>query len=120
MVGQSTSKANETQVGGSHYQTGGIEHWDVVNIFNLDYFQGNITKYVFRHKKKNGIEDLKKAQHYLQKYIEILEERETQERIRQNMEQSAAMNVDKPRDPSACPDCSGLLGAHRAWCPRCY
>lgn len=65
------SKANQRQVGGEHYKVGGEEHWDRVARLGLDYFQACITKYVERCWKKNGLEDLKKAQHYLQKYIEI-------------------------------------------------
>jgi len=64
--------ANEKQVGGTHYSTdGGLQHWDIVNIFKLDYFQGQITKYVMRWNKKNGVEDLRKAAHFLEKYIEL-------------------------------------------------
>lgn len=64
--------ANDKQVGGAHYSTdGGLQHWDMVNIFKLDYFQGQITKYVMRWNKKNGVEDLKKAAHFLEKYIEL-------------------------------------------------
>lgn len=33
----------------------------------------NVIKYVSRYKRKNGLEDLKKAQWYLNKQIEILE-----------------------------------------------
>lgn len=70
------SKANEHQVGGSHYKSPGLpEHWDLVAMFGWDYFQGQITKYVMRWRKKNGIEDLKKARHYLDKYIEVEEKR---------------------------------------------
>lgn len=64
--------ANETQVGGGHYKTE-IQHWDWVAVNGLDYFQGQITKYVYRWKKKNGLEDLRKAQHFLNKYIELVE-----------------------------------------------
>lgn len=67
------SEANDRQVGGDHYKTGGEEHWDRVNRLQLDYFQGQITKYVERWKKKNGVEDLKKARHFLDKYIELIE-----------------------------------------------
>ena len=62
--------ANEKQVGGSHYRSD-IQHWDYVVANDLDYFQGQITKYVTRWKKKNGLKDLLKAQHFLEKYIEI-------------------------------------------------
>ena len=68
--------ANDEQVGGRHYKTGGREHWDIVSEFGLDYFQGQITKYVMRWKHKHKepekrLEDLKKAEHFLQKYLEI-------------------------------------------------
>lgn len=63
---------NSRQVGGSHYsRSSGLQHWDVVNLLGLDYFQGNITKYVFRFREKGGIQDLEKAKHYLDKLIEI-------------------------------------------------
>jgi hypothetical protein len=38
---------------------------------DLGYLEGNVVKYVSRWKNKNGIEDLKKAQHYLAKLIEV-------------------------------------------------
>ena len=77
-----SSSANSRQVGGEHYKSGDVraqEHWDIVRFHNLDYFQGQITKYVMRHKLKNGLQDLKKAAHVLQKYIEIIEETEAGE-----------------------------------------
>lgn len=69
----SITKANDSQVGGHHYRTS-IQHWDFVAANDLDYFQGQITKYVTRWKKKNGIDDLYKARHFLQKYIELKEQ----------------------------------------------
>jgi hypothetical protein len=65
---------NDVQVAGSHYKGHGrsdLQHWDVVHIFKLDYYQGNITKYVFRWREKGGVTDLHKALHYLQKYITL-------------------------------------------------
>lgn len=64
------SDANKLQIGGDHYKVS-IEHWDFVVANDLNYFEGQITKYVARCRKKNGVEDLKKAQHFLQKYIEV-------------------------------------------------
>lgn len=65
-------EANKIQVGGTHYQAGDKpQHWDIVAMHDLDYFQGQITKYVMRWKKKNGLQDLQKAAHFLQKYIEL-------------------------------------------------
>jgi hypothetical protein len=62
--------ANDKQVAGNHYKSN-IQHWDYVLANDLDYFQAQITKYVTRWKKKNGLVDLKKAMHFLEKYIEI-------------------------------------------------
>lgn len=63
--------ANSRQVGGSHYGLKNFQHWDLVALFKLDYFQGQITKYVMRWKQKNGVQDLEKALHFLEKYIEL-------------------------------------------------
>ncbi len=64
--------ANDRQVGGDHYKRRGkIQHWDFAAEREYDYFQGQITKYVDRWKDKNGIIDLEKAKHFLEKYIEI-------------------------------------------------
>ena len=65
--------ANDEQIGGSHYkQKPGVqEHWDRVWALGLDYWQACITKYVERCWKKNGIQDLQKARHFLDKYIEL-------------------------------------------------
>lgn len=49
---------------------GKIEVWDFIASQNLNFFEGNIIKYVCRYKNKNGLEDLKKARTYLDKLIE--------------------------------------------------
>ena len=46
-----------------------IQVSDFIQEFKLDYFQGNIVKYVVRHKQKNGLEDLEKAKWYLERLI---------------------------------------------------
>jgi len=68
--------ANDEQVGGDHYRmpAGTPEHWDIVIMHGLNYMEGQITRYVFRCRKKNGIEDLYKARHYIDKYIEMIKE----------------------------------------------
>jgi methyl coenzyme M reductase subunit C-like uncharacterized protein (methanogenesis marker protein 7) len=62
--------ANKIQIGGEHYKSSGLQHWDIVDRYDVGYFEGNISKYVTRWRKKNGVQDLKKASHYLQKLIE--------------------------------------------------
>jgi hypothetical protein len=66
--------ANDRQIGGTHYKgksAAGREHWDLVAEFGWNYFQAQIIRYVMRYNDKNGIQDLEKAQHYLQKLIEL-------------------------------------------------
>ncbi len=65
-------RANDVQVGGEHYvKYKGIQPWDVFIPWNLNAFQAMILKYVVRYRDKNGVEDLKKAAHYLEKLIEV-------------------------------------------------
>lgn len=64
------SLANMDQVGGSHYKSE-IQVWDFIIANDIGYLAGNVVKYVSRYKKKGGIEDLEKAQHYLSKLIEV-------------------------------------------------
>jgi hypothetical protein len=68
-------RANEQQVGGRHYKDNPIQPWDYIMSNNIGYMEGNIIKYVSRYKEKNGLEDLKKARHYLDKLIETIEQR---------------------------------------------
>jgi hypothetical protein len=67
-------RANAQQVGGAHYAVKAIQPWDFIIANNLGYLEGNVVKYVSRWKDKGGVEDLKKAQHYLQKLIEVSDE----------------------------------------------
>ncbi len=63
--------AHDVQVGGSHYKGKSIQPWDYIAANNLGYFEGNIVKYVSRWRDKGGVDDLKKARHYLDKLIEL-------------------------------------------------
>ena len=65
------SNANKTQVNGTHYMTKAIQPWDFIAANGLGFFEGNIVKYVARWKSKGGIDDLRKARHYLDKLIEL-------------------------------------------------
>lgn len=65
------SEANKTQVGGTHYKTGTLEHWDWCELQGVGYLEGCATKYVARFRDKAGRQDLEKAQHYVQKLIEL-------------------------------------------------
>jgi hypothetical protein len=58
------------QVGGSHYRDMVIQPIDFIIKNNLEYCEGNVIKYISRYKKKNGLEDLEKARHYIEILIE--------------------------------------------------
>ena len=69
--------ANDYQVSGSHYkQFKEFEPWDVITAWNLGYLDGTAVKYIARWRHKGGVEDLKKAIHFLQKTIEMEEQKE--------------------------------------------
>lgn len=56
----------DTQVGGSHYKDMRFQPIELISLLGLDFFQGNVVKYVSRHHEKGGREDLDKARHYCQ------------------------------------------------------
>lgn len=60
-----------------HYNQAGIECIDAIAAATNDgyqfYLQGNVIKYIWRYRYKNGAEDLRKAQWYLQELITCLE-----------------------------------------------
>lgn len=67
----------------AHYQTSnGLETIDVMEAFTEDMAgyeavcTSNVLKYICRWKKKNGLEDLKKAEWYLKRLIERVESSE--------------------------------------------
>ena len=69
------TQTNSYQVGGDHYASKDIQPWDAMEAWMTKeafsgYLQGNCIKYLSRYREKNGIEDLKKAQHYLAKLCE--------------------------------------------------
>lgn len=66
------TSANERQIGGSHYASS-LQHWDLIELYGIGYLEGCATKYVTRARKKNGLQDLHKADHYVQKLLELYE-----------------------------------------------
>lgn len=59
------------QVSGSHYKDKGIQPIVYIHANNLGFCEGNVVKYVTRHKDKNGAADIKKAIHYLELLLEL-------------------------------------------------
>lgn len=61
---------NEIQIGGGHYR-GDYQHWDWVEDTGMGYLEGVGSKYICRWKSKNGIEDLRKSVHYVDKLLDL-------------------------------------------------
>lgn len=66
------NSALNVQVGGSHYKNFQMQPIMLIVKADCDYIQGNIIKYVSRHKFKNGKQDIEKAIHYARLGIEML------------------------------------------------
>ena len=65
----------------AHYGSGRIECIEYIEDFLtteefIGYLRGNIAKYLHRFRYKNGIEDLKKAEWYLGRLTEVMEDQE--------------------------------------------
>jgi len=62
-----------------HYNKAGIETIDAIGAATNEgfkyYLQGNILKYIWRYEYKNGVEDLEKARWYLNKLIEVYDDK---------------------------------------------
>jgi hypothetical protein len=65
-------KANDYQIGGSHYKSE-IQHWDYVLANEIPYLEAMVIKYLTRWRKKGGAEDVRKAYHFLLKLAEASE-----------------------------------------------
>jgi hypothetical protein len=58
--------ALDTQVSGQHYKNYIIQPVEFIVKNNIAFLEANVIKYVCRHRAKNGLEDLEKAEHYIQ------------------------------------------------------
>ena len=65
------SSALSGQVGGTHYKGFAIQPAEYVHRNNIGYLEGNVIKYVSRHRTKNGRQDLEKARHYIDLLLEM-------------------------------------------------
>jgi len=59
------------QIGGDHYMTMKIQPVEFIHANNIPFLEGNIIKYICRHKSKNGKADLEKAKHYIDLLLEL-------------------------------------------------
>jgi hypothetical protein len=63
--------ALDIQVAGTHYKALPIQPVQYIQANNIPYMEGNVVKYVSRWRTKGGMDDLRKAKHYLEMLIEF-------------------------------------------------
>jgi hypothetical protein len=73
------SLASSYQVGGDHYKAKKIQPWTAMQAWLTPeefegFLRGNVIKYIARYKDKDGLKDVYKAKHYLERLVELLEE----------------------------------------------
>jgi len=64
--------ATDKQVGGQHYKDCPIQPVEYIVKNELDFLEGNVVKYITRHRKKgSGPEDIRKVIHYAELILEL-------------------------------------------------
>lgn len=101
--------ANARQIGGDHYKTD-FEHWDWIEMNGIGYLEGCATKYLSRWRKKNGVIDLQKAIHYVDKIIEMHDDHDRENRLRGSQKTGKIAPGLIPSAQSFC-DTNGLTEA---------
>ena len=64
-------RENNGQIGGDHYKKCGIEPVEYIHANGLDFNEGSIVKYITRHRRKNGAEDIRKIIDYCNIILEL-------------------------------------------------
>lgn len=75
-----TDQERVRQVGGTHYHDMPISPFAIIDAFGLDFYAGNVLKYLLRAGRKPGVsrlQDLEKAHHYLGELIDRESDRTT-------------------------------------------
>jgi hypothetical protein len=67
-----STEALGTQVGGNHYKDCGIQPVEYIYSNGLDFLEGNVVKYITRHRTKgDGEQDIRKVIHYAQMILQM-------------------------------------------------
>ena len=71
-----SDRADDLQVGGDHYKNMGVQPWKAMESWMTPeqfagFLRGNAIKYLARCDAKGGIDDIKKARHYIDKLVEV-------------------------------------------------
>lgn len=75
------ASALDVQAGGDHYKKLAVQPIEYIHANGIPFAEGSVIKYVTRWRDKGGIEDLKKARHFLDLLIE-LESKAAQEKAK--------------------------------------
>jgi hypothetical protein len=68
---QSPISATSEQVGGDHYKSLAIQPAEFIHRNGIGYLEGNVIKYIVRHKQKGKRQDVEKAIHYCRLILEM-------------------------------------------------
>lgn len=63
--------ALDKQEGGNHYKDLAIQPVEFIHQNGIGFIEGNAIKYLCRWRKKGGLEDLRKARHYIDLLIDM-------------------------------------------------
>lgn len=61
----------QVQHGGDHYKKMKIQPVEYIHANSLGFLEGSAIKYITRHEYKGGVEDVKKAIHFLQMLLKL-------------------------------------------------
>lgn len=75
-------RASDYQIGGEHYQSKAVQPWTAMEAWMSPeqfegFLRGNVIKYVARYADKDGLKDVLKAKHYLERLLELLDPTKT-------------------------------------------
>lgn len=73
VVGMVMDSHKKTQIGGTHYKNMRIQPVEYIHLNGIPFIEGCVIKYVTRWREKGGLEDIKKARHFLDILIELEE-----------------------------------------------
>lgn len=91
-----------TEIRPDYYKSGGLEAFDVIDAFNLDFNLGNAFKYIARAGKKNSkVKDLRKAVTYLNREIEKEDKKRIDEEFRRKIEKMETAPIMMKKEASS-------------------
>ena len=91
-----------TEIRPDYYKSGGMEAFDVIDAFNLDFNLGNAFKYIARAGKKGDkVEDLRKAVTYLNREIEKEDKKRIDEEFRRKIEKMETAPIMMKKETSS-------------------